>query len=255
MFVRRAVLVAASTLVTAFASSAAAQMGDPFDAASLENALKGMRVYKARMTDIVAMRVQYINLQNRRSDAHTKGEREINAFEGTQSKFRGCLGDKLSNDPARMQKMQEKVMSLANNPTAMQKYAEASQAASAAAMKGDTAAMAKASAELFKVLGLDLKADTVAATAACGGAPKRPAAVAEVEQLEKQADSLTIRLRRAENAAEGDAARAAGVTPSRFAEMRERLLTFAGSSAPFKGADAALLASRRAEITALMKDQ
>jgi hypothetical protein len=255
MFGRRTAVVATSMLLLANAPLASAQMGEPFDAASLDNALKGMRVYKARMTDIVAMRVQYLNLQNRRNDATDKGTKDVETHQSNQSKFRDCLHEKLAGDPARMQKMQEKVMSLASNPAAMQKYSEASQAMSNAAMKGDTVAMAKASAEMMKALGIDLKADTVAATAACGGAPKRPASVVEIEQLERQADSLTIRLRRAEIAAEGDAARAAGVAPSRFAEMRERLATYSGRPGLFQGKEADLLAAHKAEIVALTKVQ
>jgi hypothetical protein len=248
-------IIAASALLTG-APAAHAQMGDPFDAASLDNALKGMRLYKSRMTDIVAMRVQYLNVQNRRSEAGSKGENDVNAYHQKQETFRECLRGKLSfNDPAFMQKMQEKVMGLASNPAAMQKYADASQAMSAAAQKGDTAAMAKASTEMMKSLGLDLKADTVAATASCGGVPKRPAVVAEIEQLERQADSLTIRLRRAETAADGDAARAAGVAPSRFAEMRERLATYASRPALFQGKEADLLAAHKTEIVALTKTQ
>jgi hypothetical protein len=147
------------------------------------------------------------------------------------------------------------MMSLANNPTVMQKYAEASQAASNAAMKGDTTAMKKATADMMKVLGFDLHADTVAATAACGGAPKAPAAVAEVETLERQADSLTVKLRRAENAAEGDAALAAGVVPARFAQMRERLETYANKPGFFTGKEAEVLAAHKAEIIALTKTE
>jgi hypothetical protein len=154
-----------------------------------------------------------------------------------------------------MQKMQEKVMGLASNPAAMQKYADASQAMSAAAQKGDTVAMAKASEEMMKALGFDLKADTVAATAACGGAPKRPAVVTEIETLERQADSLAMRLRRAETAADGDAARAASVAPSRFAEMRERLVTYANKPSFITGKEADLLAAHKAEIVALTKLQ
>jgi hypothetical protein len=258
MLARQFRLIAITAGLIAYTGAAAAQMGDPFDAASLENAIKGMRVYKARMSEIVSMRVQYLNIQNRRSEAQTKGEREIEAYQKSQSAHRECVReklDKLKNDPARMQKMQEKIMGLASNPAAMQKYAEASQAASAAAMKGDTAAMTKASAELFKVLGMDPKADTVAATTACGAAPKRPASVTEIEQLEKQADSLTIRLRRAETAADGDAARAAGVAPSRFAEMRERLATYVSRPTMFKAPESDLLAARKAEIVSLTKEQ
>jgi hypothetical protein len=255
MFARWSLVAVTSTLLFASASPAQNQMGEPFDAASLDNALKGMRVYNARMTDIAAMRVQHLNLQNRRYDAGSKAEKDVNAWQATQSKFRECLHGKLGNDPARMQKMQEKVMALASNPAAMQKYAEAGQAVSAAAAKGDTIAMAKASADMMKALGFDLKADTVAATSACGGAPRRPPAVAEIEQLERQADSLTIRLRRAENAADGDAARAAGVAPSRFAEMRERLFTYAARPSFFQGKEAGLLAARKTEITALTKVQ
>jgi hypothetical protein len=250
MFGRWSSTVAAALLL-ATGTSASAQMGEPFDAASLDKALAGMRVYKARMTDIVAMRVQYLNVQNRRSEATDKSAKDVEAYQNKQNEFRDCLHGKLANNPAQTQKM----MAMASNPTAMQKYSEAIQAASAAAQKGDTVAMAKATAEAMKALGVDLKADSVAATAACGGAPKRPASVTEIEQLERQSDSLAIRVRRAETAAEGDAARAAGVAPSRFAEMRERLTTYANRPGFFQGKEAELLAPHKAEIVALAKVQ
>lgn len=243
-------------LFTVCASVSGAQMGPAFDAASLDNALKGMRVYKARMTEIVAMRVQFMNVQNHRSDAQTKGEKEIQAYENRQNQYRECLSEKLhGNDQAKAAKMQEKVMGMMSNAAAMQKYSELGQAVATAAQKGDTAAMYKANLELMKFLGMDPKADSAAAATACGGTPKRPQSVIDVEQLERQADSITIKLRRAENAAEGDASRAAGVAPSRFAEMRERLTTYANNPSQFTGAEAALLLAHKAEIVALTKSE
>jgi hypothetical protein len=244
--------IAGTTALLCTATAAQSSLGTPFDAASLESALKGMRVYKARMTEIVGMRVQYLNLQSRRSEAQSGAQSDIVAYDGAQSKFRECISKKL-NDPAKMQKMQEKVMSLASNPDAMQKYADASQAMSNAATKGDTAAIARATADMMKALGVDLKADTAAAASACGGAPRRPPSIVQIETLERQADSVTIRLRRAETAADADAARAAGVSPSRFAEMRERLTTFANRPAFFQGKEADLLAAHKAEIVSLTK--
>jgi hypothetical protein len=253
MFGRWSSLVAVSTLLVVCAPQATAQMGEPFDAVSLDNALKGMRVYKARMTDIVALRVQYLNVQNRRSEAADKGARDVEVYQENQNKFRDCLHEKLQAGMGR--KVQEKMMSISNNPAAIQKYTDALNAASAAAAKGDTAALARANADMMKAIGIDFKADTVAATATCGGAPKRPASIVEIEQLDRQSDSLAIRVRRAETAADGDASRAASVAPSRFAEMRERLTNYANRPGSFQGKEADLLAAHKAEIVALTKVQ
>lgn len=239
-----------------FAAPAFAQVSQPFDAATLDQALKGLRVYHARMTEIVAMRVQYLNAQNRRSQAGDKSQAEVDAYDNAKSKFDNCVSSKLNaQDPAKMAKMQEKVMAAMTNPANAQKYAELNQAMATAAGKGDTTAMKKATADLMKLIGMDPKADTVAAMSACAPAPRIPTAVAELKSLDHQVDSISVRLRKAENAVETEAAAAAGVTPTRFAQMRERLEMYVNKPSGFTGVEATILAAHKAEIATLTKQQ
>jgi hypothetical protein len=244
----------AAGVAAALVTAPAGAQGDAFDAASLESAIKGMRVYKARLADLAAMRVQYLNLQSRRADLSEKNAEQITAFTNRDGEYRECVATKLSEGKReKAQEMHRKVMSLASDPATLQKYTDANQRYLDAATKGDTAAANKALAEMMKLLGFDAKADTAAARAACGAAPRPPVVVAEIERMEKQTDTLAVRIRRAETAADEDGARAAGVSAVRFAQMRERLLSFAQNPGSFTGAEAALLAPRKAEIVELMK--
>jgi hypothetical protein len=235
-----------------------AQIGDPFDAASLDVALKGMRVFKSRMTDVAAMRNQYLAAQNRRSALQEKNQRQIDEYESNHNTIRNCVSDYMSNNAQDQSKVaQQKMMSLMSDQAALMKfttdYTRISQEYANAISKGDTVTAYKSLAEMTKMLGIDPKADSAKAFARCGNFPRRPAAMDEMDQIGKQTDSLSTRLRTAETTADIDAARAAGVQPVRFAQMRERLSRYVANTPAFAGKEGDLLKGRRAEIEDLVK--
>ncbi|HYV99402.1 MAG TPA: hypothetical protein VE967_18230 [Gemmatimonadaceae bacterium] len=231
-----------------------AALGDPFDASSLDAALKGMRVYKTRTNDLAALRQQFLTVQNKRAELQNQNQRAIDAYESDASKIKSCISEQLSQSArANAGAIQQKAMSLATDATKMQQYSQIAQQAAAAAQKGDTAAMAKANADMMKLLGMDPHADTVAAQRKCGAVPARPAAMAEMDRLEKQSDTLSVRIRTGESTADIDAARAAGVTPAKFAQMRERLTSWLAKPGSFGAAETAVLKPRKAEIEDLTK--
>ena len=111
----------------------------------------------------------------------------------------------------------------------------------------------KLSAQQEKLLGVDMKADTTAAEARCGKLPPPPAAIAEIERLRKQNEDVNRRLRSAESSADVDGARAAGVQPARFQQMRERLVTWVGKPNSLGSKEGDLLKGRKAEIEDVVK--
>jgi hypothetical protein len=202
--------------------------------------------------------MQYLDLQKRRSDLLDKNERAISDYRTNDSKIRECTSAFTDlQSPERQQIVQKKMMGMMSDANAISKfnmaYADAAQAYGAALQKNDSVAASKAYNDIMKLLGIDAKADSVAAAAKCGTPPRRPAALAEAEQLGKQTDDISARLRMAESSADIEAARAAGVQPARFAQMRERLTSYLSKPAAFPGKEGDLLKGRKAEIEDLTR--
>jgi hypothetical protein len=157
-----------------------------------------------------------------------------------------------ANKPQREAAMQQKMMTLVSDPKFAAEMARIGQAQQAAYAKGDTAAVRKLAEEQVKLYGIDEKADSVAAAAKCP-LPPPPAAVAEIERLGKQSDDLNTRIRTAESSADVDGARAAGVQPARFQQMRERLTTWASKPSSLGSKEGNLLNGRKKEIEDVVK--
>lgn len=255
---RNALIASAFALVAT--TPALAQLGDPFTPATFESAMKGMKLMQTRSTELASLRTQYLNAQNRRSKVLEDNEAAITAYETNHDRIRECTREQLStNSPERQQMLQQKMMAMMSDPVAANRFAQEYQRileiSSKAAQTNDTAAMNKANAELLKLYGIDAKADSAAAAAKCGALPRKPAPVLEAERQARIADSLATTIRRAESVADIDAARAAGVSPARFLQMRERLQTFLSKPSALTPAEIALLTPRKAEIQALFAYQ
>lgn len=233
-------------------------IGDPFDDASLSAALKGMRTFKAKMSEVASIQAQYLANQKERSTLQEASTRVISEYETNRAKIHECqsafrAANPIDNDAL----VQKKMMSLIGDQAAMQKFATESErlnkASMAAQAKGDTTAMKNATYEMMKLIGVDMAADSIAAARKCGALPARPAAMDQLDQMQRKSDDLNRQLRATESSSDIEAARAAGVTPARFGQMRERLTQFIDNGKVFGGKEGELLKSRKSEIEGLVK--
>jgi hypothetical protein len=150
------------------------------------------------------------------------------------------LSAKAMSDPA----FREKTMAV------MQKMAAAQQ-------KGDTAEIRRLAAELG-VAPDDSKPDTLAADKVCGREPAKPAAMAEIEQLDAQAKALTDQIRELEEKSAATEAKESGLTDRQFFMARERIEAYLSvvksKSQPraFSGAEIEALSARRADLEKVM---
>ena len=144
-----------------------------------------------------------------------------------------------------------------SDPAAYQNFAmemaRIGQEQQAAVKKNDTLTLRKLQAQQEKLMGIDTKADSLAAVGKCGPPPQPPAAVAEIQRLDKLSDDLNSRIRAAESSADTDGAKAAGVLPGRFQQMRERLTTWLDKPNSLGGKEGSLLSGRRKDIEEVVK--
>jgi hypothetical protein len=134
-----------------------------------------------------------------------------------------------------VQELQRKIMGMTgvNTPEKMafmQEYVEMSQEAAAAAQNPqDTAALRRVTERQNKLLGINPKADSAKARAACN-VPVPPRWLALADSLQIQGDTLSNQARRAEGLAVEASARAAEMTPEQFAMALERAQAFVAST-------------------------
>ncbi len=235
-----------------------AQLGEPFDATSLDGAIKGMRVYRARLADVASLQKQYLDNQQKLSALRDKSRKQVSDFDESRNKNRECVSDfKSSNRKSSEEATKQRMMAMMSDPAAYQNFAmemaRIGQEQQAALKKNDTLTLRKLQAQQEKLVGIDTKADSLAAVGKCGAPPQPPAAVAEIQRLDKLSDDLNSRIRSAESSADTDGAKAAGVPPARFQQMRERLTTWYDKPNSLGGKEGSLLNGRRKDIEEVVK--
>jgi hypothetical protein len=121
--------------------------------------------------------------------------------------------------------------------------------------KGDMEAVQKAQIKwMQELMGVNFKADTAAAKAKCGTIPPKPVQFAQIDSLDGIAKKANVEARALEaTAADKGAAAAGGMPGNRFAQARERILTwfYDGAPAKYRFPETPLLAARKAEIEAV----
>lgn len=138
-----------------------------------------------------------------------------------------CLSEQISSSGQRhAQEMQQRMMGMTGVNTAEKQkfitdWAAAGQEAQQAAASNDTAAMRRAQDKMNKLMGIDPKADSAKARAACH-VPAVPAWMRRADSLAAFSDTLAVRARDAEAAGNAAAAHAAEMTPQQFAMAAER---------------------------------
>ena len=143
------------------------------------------------------------------------------------SNAESCVSDSLRNTEQRhVQDMQQRMMGMTGVNTAekqkfMTDYVTAGQELQQAAIANDTAAMRRAQDKMNKVMGVDPRADSTKARAACQ-VPPVPSWMRRADSLAALGDTLAIRARDAEASGNAAAAHAAEMTPQQFAMAAER---------------------------------
>jgi hypothetical protein len=154
----------------------------------------------------------------------------------------------------RQKEFQQKAMS---DPAFREKAMAVAQKLATAQQKGDTAEMKRLMAELGGVAD-DPKADSLAADKACGAAPAKPAAMAQVEQLDAQARKLTDEIRQLEEKSADTEVKESGLNERQFHMARERIEAYLSAvkykSQPrgFSAGELQALGARRADLEKVM---
>jgi hypothetical protein len=119
--------------------------------------------------------------------------------------------------------------------------------------KGDNEAVMKAQLKFMReITGVDPRVDSTNARAKCGSVPPKPIQFAQMDTAEGRSKRLATQVRAVEAQAEAKAAAAAGMPGGRFAQARERVLTWLSGDGR-RWPDAALFASKKADIERVKK--
>ena len=171
----------------------------------------------------------------RRADELYKEAEELNRdrsderfeYNNKAGNARSCRDDHMreAKDKA-MQAAQQKMMSGQNlNMTFMNEFGRLSGEMGQAVAAGDTAKARQLDAELYKLLGYDIKAEKAKAEAACG-MPKMPAWMARADSVGEESTKLYNQARALEEKSNAEAVKASGMTSEQFMMAIERLTAY-----------------------------
>ena len=159
------------------------------------------------------------------SDANNKA---FEAYYQKRDATQRCRSDaeRASSDKrqqANEQKQKEFQAKAMSDPAFREKAMAAAQKIAAAQQRGDTAEMRRLMTELNGGAGNDSRADSIAADKACGPLPPKPAAMAQMEQLDAQANSLSDQIRKVEESSSATEVKESGLTERQYLMARERI--------------------------------
>ena len=161
-----------------------------------------------------------MSLNNQHSEDRAK-------WTDANSDAENCMSEELGKTEAlHSQELQQRMMGMTgvNTPEKqkfMQDYGAAATELQQASLANDTAGIRRATEKMNKVMGVDPRADSTKARAACR-VPAVPAWMRRADSLAALSDTLAVRARDAEAAGNAAAARAAEMTPAQFAMAAER---------------------------------
>ena len=227
-------------------------LGAPLTADTLGLVLKGLKAMAATMTERDRVQQRMIAAGNQAGEL--RGHAAVERWNEKDRLIGNCQRDFLGELEDRQQEeFQKKAQA---NPA---KYAASAQkfAMEIAPLqaKGDMEAVQKAQIKWMQdLMGVDFKADTAAARSKCGTIPPKPVQFAQIDSLDGLAKKLNVEVRALEATAAAKGAAAAGGMPeNRFAQARERILTwfYDGAREKYRFPETQLLVSRKAEIEAV----
>jgi hypothetical protein len=140
---------------------------------------------------------------------------------------------------------------------AMQDLIRLATAASGKLAAGDSAAAYRLRDSMYAKMGIDLKADSAKAIAACGKVPPKPSWLAESEALLTESNEAMAEARALEEQSRSAAVKASGLTAQQYAMALERVAAFVAAKgkpvAPWKfsGTELSALGDRMSELQLL----
>jgi len=241
-------------------SSGNAALGAELTADTLDLVLKGLAATATKLEQIDGLSKRRDDLNAKLQENRTANYATVERYNEQESKIGACISDHINGlNKSRENELRAKMMTMMATPNGQQgwvaEYQKVMQDMAAAQAKGDTTGMNKALAGFYKkVLGVDVKADTVAAQKQCGTLPRKPAAIAEQAALDAQVDSANVQIRAAEAQASTAGENASGLPSARYLQARERLTTWLGADKQgkalqyFSDHENKLLVSRKGDI-------
>lgn len=227
-----------------------ALLGAPLTADTLDMTLKGLVVMAASMDERDRIAEQQATWEQKVGELRSHPElqrwreRENVVMRCTDAYFDEL---RVTRDEEVRKKMQADPMKY---QAAMMKFAQEIAPLQA---RGDNEGVMKAQLKFLReVTGIDPRVDSATARGKCGSVPPKPVQFAQLDTAEGRAKRLATQVRAVEAQAEAKAAAAAGLPGGRFAQARERVLTWfhdGGRRFP----DAALLSSKRPDIEKVKK--
>jgi hypothetical protein len=228
----------------------AALLGAPLTADTLDQVLKGLTVMASAMDERDRLAEQQSSWETKLSELRSSPE--VQRWNERQSLVGRCTDAyfdelRVTRDEEVRKKMQADPMKY---QAAAMKFAQEIAPLQA---RGDNEAVMKAQLKFLReVTGIDPRVDSTNARGKCGAVPPKPVQFAQIDSAEGRSKRLATQVRSVEAQAEAKAAAAAGIPAARFAQARERVLTWlygAGRRWP----DAALFASKKADIERVKK--
>ena len=159
---------------------------------------------------------------------------------------------------ANEQKQKEFQAKAMSDPAFREKAMATAQKIAIAQQRGDTTEMRRLMVELNGGSPDDAKVDSIAADKACGPMPARPAAMAQVEQLDAQVNALGDQIRKLEETSSATEVKESGLTERQFLMARERIEAYLSAmkynSEPrgFGPGELAALGARRTDLEKAM---
>jgi|GEM_PF-6346424 len=229
-----------------------AQIGDPFDEASLTATIAGLKVMAARQADIAALDKQATDFAATSSALQSRNKKAIDDYYTNERAISNCIeADMESRSGAREAAMQSRMMENMSDPKFMAEMTRIQTALQQAVTKGDTASQRKLTAQFEKLAGVGN--DSLPSFKKCGRLPVKPAAMLEADRIDKQRQALIDKMRAVQGTSEVEAAKAASTTPAKFQKQKERLVTYQSDKKAFSPQERQLISGRMTEIAPLIK--
>jgi hypothetical protein len=223
----------------------AALLGAPLTADTLDLVIKGLAVMASSMEERDRLSLELQTWQSKigelRSSPEVERWQERNRLVGdcTDAYFHELrttrdaeIQKRIQSDPM---KYQARAMKFAQDIAPLQ-------------AKGDHEGVMKAQMKFMnEITGVDPRADSATARGKCGAVPPKPVQFAQIDSADARMKRINTQMRAVEAQAETKAAAAAGIPGARFAQARERVLTWL-SDKPRRWPDSAVFESKKPEI-------
>jgi hypothetical protein len=161
-------------------------------------------------------------LSDRRVALLDANDAVIKSYDARDNDWESCMHVAVDNaQKSHAGEIASKQMAIMSDPNKAASMMQVQREAMDLQMKGDTAGGNAAMAKYFKMLGIDMHADTVVAERKCGARPAKPAVIAQVDDLLKQEKAAEEQQRELERRAAEEGAAAAGMSVVDFHLARE----------------------------------